>query len=404
MPYRRPLGLSAYLALTRAGTGRSYIYPDLNPDLPVVWCHAARSDTARRLEHLCRRIQLQRDDVQFVITGAMGDLTMDRLYSVDAPEEAQADIQAFLDWCRPVLCIWTGHNLRPALMWRAAGRGCRIVAADITDGAFRIPARRWLPDCSAATLDLCTDIFATDESAMRSMRRMAPTHAKLHNSGPLLGAGLPLTGSEDLREEIQDMCAGRPIWLAAHLSPGEVQQVLMAHRAVSRYAHRCLLIAALQDESGRAAATRTLEDTGLRVCDWDNGDDIDENTQVVLSSDPDMLGVWYQLAPVTFLGGSLVTGEHGHDPYEAAALGSAILYGPNVGAYLSAYSTLVEAGAARIVRDADSLATAVRATIAPDVSAAMALAGWTVVSDGAELTDALVTLAIETIETAEARP
>ena len=40
--------------------------------------------------------------------------------------------------------------------------------------------------------------------------------------------------------------------------------------------------------------------------------------------------LWYQLAGVTFVAGSL-TDRGGHTPYEPAAFGSAILYGPDTG-------------------------------------------------------------------------
>ena len=109
----------------------------------------------------------------------------------------------------------------------------------------------------------------------------------------------------------------------------------------------------------------------------------------------------YRLAPVTFLGGSLVSGVGGRDPFEAAALGSAILYGPNVGRYLAAYSRLASVGAARIVKDAETLAGAVQRLSAPDQAAAMAHAAWEVVTQGAEATDRLLDLLQDTLDLAE---
>ena len=45
------------------------------------------------------------------------------------------------------------------------------------------------------------------------------------------------------------------------------------------------------------------------------------------------------------------------DPYEAAALGSAILHGPNLGAHAAALAQLSEARALRKVTSAETLAT-----------------------------------------------
>ncbi|MEL7153832.1 MAG: 3-deoxy-D-manno-octulosonic acid transferase, partial [Pseudomonadota bacterium] len=66
---------------------------------------------------------------------------------------------------------------------------------------------------------------------------------------------------------------------------------------------------------------------------------------------------------------------------------SAVLYGPNVRAYLQSYSRLAAAGAARIVNDADGLGRAVSQVIAPHHAARMAMAGWEVVSRGATVAD-----------------
>ena len=102
------------------------------------------------------------------------------------------------------------------------------------------------------------------------------------------------------------------------------------------------------------------------------------------------------------MGSSLISGHGGRDPFEPAALGSAILYGPNVSRYLPAYSRLASAGAARIVRDAETLAGAITRLSAPDQAALMAHAAWEVSSDGAEATDRLMNLVQDVLDLKEA--
>ena len=57
------------------------------------------------------------------------------------------------------------------------------------------------------------------------------------------------------------------------------------------------------------------------------------------------------------------------------------------------YSRLAKAGAARIVKDSDSLSSALSQLTAPDQVAAMAHAGWETVSEGAEVSDQIISLA-----------
>ena len=113
------------------------------------------------------------------------------------------------------------------------------------------------------------------------------------------------------------------------------------------------------------------------------------------------MGLWYRASPVCFLGSSLGQGHGGSDPYVAAALGSAIIYGPNVGTHLSSYSRLAAVGAARIVRDAAGLSRALAHLLAADQAASMAHAAWQIISEGAETTDTLVAQIQELLDGAE---
>ena len=145
----------------------------------------------------------------------------------------------------------------------------------------------------------------------------------------------------------------------------------------------------------------TIAAGGWRVADWDNGDFPEENTQVLFAETPDELGLWYRIAPISFVGSSLIAGAGGRVPLEPAALGSAILYGPSVRRYLGSYTRLANVGAARIVKDADSLTAALMFLAAPDQVAAMAHAGWQVVSDSAAVSDKVLEHAHMLMDTQE---
>ena len=73
------------------------------------------------------------------------------------------------------------------------------------------------------------------------------------------------------------------------------------------------------------------------------------------------MGLWYRLAPVSFIGHSLTPDLEGKNPFEAAALGSAILHGPHMSYFAESYAGLGEEGGTRLVADADDLAEAILA-------------------------------------------
>jgi 3-deoxy-D-manno-octulosonic-acid transferase len=69
------------------------------------------------------------------------------------------------------------------------------------------------------------------------------------------------------------------------------------------------------------------------------------------------LGLFYAVAPVAFVGGSLVP-RGGQNPVEPIKLGAAVLTGPNWQNFRDSYTDLLRVGGCKEVSDAESLATA----------------------------------------------
>ena len=91
----------------------------------------------------------------------------------------------------------------------------------------------------------------------------------------------------------------------------------------------------------------------------------------------------------SFVGGSLVD-VGGHNPFEPALLGSAIIHGPHVRNFIDGYRRLAQADAAVLARSEAELAEAIVATMAPDGPRSWPPHAWEAVSEGAEVTDAVL--------------
>ena len=136
----------------------------------------------------------------------------------------------------------------------------------------------------------------------------------------------------------------------------------------------------MEAEEGWAVALRSAEQ------------EPEPETEVYVADSASEYGLWYRLAPVTYLGGSLLGAGCARDPLEPAALGSAILYGPRPGDFGSIFGRLGAARAARAVGSGADLGDAVGDLLAPDKTARLAQAAWTVASDGAEVTERVMSL------------
>ena len=78
------------------------------------------------------------------------------------------------------------------------------------------------------------------------------------------------------------------------------------------------------------------------------------------------------------------------DPFEPAALGSAILHGPRPGPGPALRPAGATRGPPALVASPADLAEALGDLLSPDRAARLAQAAWAVASDGAEVTDRVV--------------
>ena len=79
------------------------------------------------------------------------------------------------------------------------------------------------------------------------------------------------------------------------------------------------------------------------------------------------MGLWLRLAPVAFIGGSIAA-HGGHNPFEPAALGAAILHGPQTGNFAPAYAALARVGGAQSVADEVEMGVALAALLGSETA------------------------------------
>ncbi|QYX56881.1 3-deoxy-D-manno-octulosonic acid transferase [Roseovarius sp. SCSIO 43702] len=404
----RSISLSAYMAMARKGqrSREAPVERAPRPDGELVWGHASTVDHAHALVQMADRLIQLRPDLTLLLTTppkleGLG-LSAPWLRRETARDDTVAEAEAFLDHWHPDLCLWTGGSLQPALLTCADHREIPLFLVDVDEAVVSRPGWRLLPDVSRSVLKSFSMILARNAATERALHRLGISPAEVAVTGVFQEGTRPLPCDEGERQALSDVLASRPVWLAAMAQLDELDVILAAHRQTSRIFHRLMLILVPDAvEDGDAFAER-LEAEGLSHVRWSEGKEPDTGTQVLLGDTHGDLGLWYRLATISLMCSSLVPGHGGRDPNEPAAHGSAVLYGPNVSRYLAAYKRFAGAGAARIVRDTETLAAALERLIAPDQSAAMAHAAWEVASVGAEVTDRILDLVQDTLDVLEA--
>lgn len=397
----RSLGLATYRALCRRAAVRTYIPDGPRPSGELVWLHAAEPSNILAVKDLAERLCASRNDLTALITlpdqealdAARTNCTTHPMILFDEiPSEHPQAVASFLQHWIPDVCIWTWGRLHPNLLLETRTTGCAMILIDADKDGFDGRRDRWLPDLSRELLISFAAVMTRSTDGLRRLETLGLRPSQMQMTAPLQAGGQALTCDDSELTDMTSALAGRPVWLATCVQENEGNVIMAAHRQALRYSHRLLLILHPAQTHISPILAQKAVDEGFRVCDWPLDGDPTETTQVMVAEDAEDLGLFYRLAPVSFLGSSLKSGHGGCNPFEAAALGSAVLYGPNVRRFLPFYTRLANAGAARIVNDAHSLGTAVTRLIAPDQAATMAHAGWDVISVGAELIDKVIDL------------
>ena len=400
----RSLGLAAYRAFARRQPHYDLSQQPPRPQGELIWAHATNEQRYSALCDLSLRLRIMRPDLHLLIT-----IEAARFDPPPAPQNGCDHIvplvsdhphaaRAFLDHWQPNLCLWTGGHLMPNLIAAASEDELPMILLDVGETDF--PARRynWVPDLTGPSLACFETILVNTDTAAQMIRNVGVPNTQIRVAARLRSCATPPLCSDDELAEVTAEFSGRPVWLAAHVTEDEFDAVLDAHRAALRRLHRLVLVLVIHSDADAAALMRGITSRNMRSVDWDTGDVIDDNTQIILSRDADNLGLWYRLAPLTFMANSLSPQASGNSPLDAAALGSAILYGSHVSGHMETFARLAAAGAARTVHDGESLGSAVVQLTAPDHAATMALAGWKVVTEGAHMTDELVDMILDQLD------
>ena len=363
------------------------------PDGTLIWFHAASVGESVSLLSLIEQLQDDFPDVQVLIT--TGTKTSAELMKTRLPHQAvhqlvpvdaRPFVRRFLNHWRPDIAVWTESELWPALIAETAARGTKMLLLNARMSVASHDKWRWLPGIARALLSRFDHIYVQDETTARHLRRLGANAERLEVTGSIKESGGALPHNEEERLHFVELFKTRPVWLAASTHEGEELLCAQAHRTAMKISHRLLMILAPRHPERGPAIAADLRQQGFNVAVRSEGRDPDPSTQIYLADTMGEMGLWYRLAPITFLGGSL-TKIGGHNPYEPAALGSAILHGPHTENAEDIYALLDEAGAARLVKTTEELGRNVAELLEPDKAATLAHAAWEVTSSGAGALD-----------------
>jgi 3-deoxy-D-manno-octulosonic-acid transferase len=328
------------------------------PPGPMVWVHAASVGELTSVFALIERIRSQ----QIAVLVTSGTVTSAALAAQRLPRDVIHQfvpldtpkyMRRFLDHWQPDLALLVESDLWPNLIIESAARSVPLILVNgrLSEASFR--RWRFFPRTISALLerfDLCLARMPADATHFADLG--APRVVMAGNLK--FDVPAPPVNAEKLNE-LHSAAGARPVLGAASTHPGEEAMVIAAHRLLRARMPNLLTAIAPRHPHRGAGIAEIAAANRLKPALRSLGQMPDATTDIYIADTIGELGLLYRLAPIVFIGGSLVR-HGGQNPIEAAKLGAAILHGPNVANFAEIYRALDAVHGAGLVADAETLA------------------------------------------------
>ena len=324
------------------------------PKGKLIWIHAASVGESISVLPLIERLCVRYPDYHVLLTTVTvtsAKMVASRL-PVRAlhhylPVDALRPVQRFLDHWQPDLALWVESELWPNLLMETKRVRCPMLLlnARISDKSYenwqryRTLAQQLLP-CFHVVL-------AQTERVQQRFQKLGATFVGY--LGNLKYDAPPLPFKIDDLEQLKRAQIDRPCWLAASTHPGEETAILSVHQRLKQQFPNILTIIAPRHP---AEGDKIRELSTVNTAQRSKKEMLLPDTEIYIADTLGELGLFFKLAPIVFMGGSLIP-RGGHNPLEPARLGCAVITGPYVHHFTEVFEELELAGG--LIRVADEM-------------------------------------------------
>ena len=323
---------------------------DVRPAGPLVWIHGASVGEVLAAAALIERLRALNLRILLTSGTVTSAAIVAKRFPADVihqyvPYDSPRYVTRFLDHWRPSLALFIESDLWPNLILSSAARRLPMVLINGRMSHRSFPRWRRVSGTIAALLgrfDVClaqSRLDAERFAALGSRNVVVTGNLKLD---------VPAPPADSEQAGLADLDDARPSGRGRGLHASR-----RGRDPDGNPQDACRILSAAVDRD-RAAASRSRR--GHRAHDrrfrphmrsLRSREELPTaTTDIYVADTMGELGLFYRLAPIVFMGGSLV--EHGgQNPIEAIKLGASIVHGPHVFNFTDVYEALDSAGGAR---------------------------------------------------------
>ncbi|MGQ0457838.1 MAG: glycosyltransferase N-terminal domain-containing protein [Hyphomicrobium sp.] len=334
------------------------------PEGAVIWTHAASVGETIAVLPLIEDILKEIPHAHVLMTTGTttsAELAARRLPARAVHQYVPLDVPQyaarFLDHWRPNLAMFTESDIWPNLVLATAARN--IPLALVNARMSPRSQRRWRKGAHIGR-----PLFSRFAVALAQNSAIAKTLKRLGSPNVIVAGNLKIDAppppiDADAHDALRTAVADRPVFLASSTHPGEDEAIAAAHRSLLPVIPNLLTIVAPRHPERGGDVVRLFGEYGFATAQRSANALPAPATSVYVADTIGELGTLYAVAPVAFIGGSLIP-HGGQNPIEAVRHGSVVLSGPHVHNFRDAYDALIAGGGAFTVGNADDIAREVR--------------------------------------------
>jgi 3-deoxy-D-manno-octulosonic-acid transferase len=322
---------------------------DVRPHGPLVWIHGASVGEVLAAAALIERLRALNLRILLTSGTVTSAAIVAKRFPPDiihqyVPYDSPRYVGRFLDHWRPSLALFIESDLWPNLILSSAARRLPMVLINGRMSQRSFPRWNRMSGTISALLGKFEVCLA--QSKLDGERFAALGSRNVVTTGNLkLDVPAPPADSAKL-ERLMSVTRGRPIVIAASTHPGEEEILCEAHRTLAGFFPSLLTVIVPRHADRGEAIARTVAASGLHAGLRSREELPTATTDIYVADTMGELGLFYRLAPIVFMGGSLVP-HGGQNPIEAIKLGASVVHGPHVFNFSDVYEALDRAGGAR---------------------------------------------------------
>ncbi len=303
------------------------------PPGALVWLHGISVGESLSLLPMIEALRSRRPDLSILVTSgtsAAAEILATRLPAgvlhQYVPVDTPGSTRRFLDHWQPNLAVFAESEVWPNVILNSRARNIPLALVSARFSAQTLARWRQAPHSFRYLLESFCLLLVRDQVMANALDEIG---IATHGLGDLKFGGPALGYDVAQAHRLKAQLAGRRMILAASTHSGEEALLARCFLSASREVKRDALLVIAPRHIGRARQIASeMGQVGLRVSLRSSNPDILGVTDVYIADTLGELGLWYHLADLAILGGSLVDGVGGHNPLEAARLNCPLAVGP----------------------------------------------------------------------------